>query len=153
MSLQKNIAVCVGVVLMSCSVFGQSNDTINPTGTYGIDGKIKNGETYGYFGNIKVKKINSTKVIVQLFVCIGAPSYNHGFAYDTLEIKNNIAVYKISQDSTCKITFKFYGHGVKVDETASDYNMGCGFGHGVIAYGFFKRKSYKIPTDEELKEH
>ena len=149
--LLKNIALWV-CFLISFGVFGQSTK-INPTGTYTLGTEVKNGDTYGRFGNIKVKQIDSSKIVILLFVCRGAPSYNQGFAYDTLVIKNNVAIYTTETDTSCKVIFNFHKDGIKVEERTNDYNMGCGFGHAVMADGFYKRKSNKIPTDEELNEH
>ncbi len=76
----------------------------------------------------------------------GAPSYNSGSFVDTLIYKNNKAIYTASEfDTTCKITFDFDKNGVSVKEETSDYNSGCGFGHGVVADGFYKRMSGKTP--------
>ena len=77
--------------------FGQlvkpnDNGSINPNGTYQLDEKtkIKNGDTFGYFGDIKVKLIDNGKIVMSFYICKGAPSYNSGSFVDTLIYKNNI---------------------------------------------------------------
>jgi len=136
----------------------KSNTTyINPTGTYKLDSKTikKNGETYGYFGDMKIKLLENSKIVLSLFVCKGAPSYNLGSFVDTLAYQNNIAIYTPEWDSTCKITFYFKKKGITVDQYQDNLNFGCGFGHGVFADGFYKKTSSKTPiikNDEEELE-
>lgn len=128
---------------------------VNSTGSYSLDSKIetKNGDTYGYFGDIKLKEISNNRIIVRLFVCKGAPSYNSGMLIDTLTITNNKAIYKTENDPSCKLVFTFYRRGIMVEQFANDPNFACGFGHGVDAFGFYKKKSSNAPTDAELTEN
>jgi uncharacterized protein YecT (DUF1311 family) len=127
---------------------------VNSTGSYSLDSKIeiKNGDTYGYFGDIKLKEISNNRIIVRLFVCKGAPSYNSGTLIDTLTITNNKAIYKTENDPSCKLVFTLYRRGIMVEQFANNPNFACGFGHGVDAFGFYKKKSSKAPTDTELAE-
>jgi len=121
---------------------------INPTGTYTHTGKTKvEGEdTYGYTGQIQVKRLSAHKIAMSFHVNKGAPSYNSGSFLDTLSYVNNIAIWTdAAEDSTCKITFNFTGTGVVVKEETADFNFGCGFGHAVIASGFYKKTSSKMP--------
>ncbi|MFH1005743.1 MAG: hypothetical protein V1781_09690 [Bacteroidota bacterium] len=121
---------------------------IDPTGTYQLDSKTKkkNGETYGYSGQIQVKKTGSDKIVMTFEVNKGAPSYNLGSFVDTISYKENKAIYTDPEsDSTCKITFEFDKKGITVKEETADYNSGCGFGHAVVADGFYKRISNKTP--------
>ncbi len=121
---------------------------INPTGTYKLVGKTikKDGDIYGYFGQIQVKTISNDKIIMTFEINKGAPSYNSGSFVDTLTYKNNIAIYtNPNADSTCRISFSFDKKGVKVIEETADYNSGCGFGHAVVASGFYNRISKKTP--------
>lgn len=127
--------------------FNAKEEKLNPTGTYHLKSKTikKDGEIYGYFGKIQVKKLNSEKIIMTFEVNKGAPSYNSGSFVDTLIYKNNRAIYKISElSSTCKIIFDFNKKGITVTEKAADYNS-CGFGMNVIADGFYKKTSNKVP--------
>lgn len=127
---------------------------VDPTGLYVLGDTTRDGdgEIYGYFGNIAVKPIAQDKIVLRLYVCKGAPSYNSGEVYDTLTIANNTAIYRdVETDTTCRIIFRFFKRGVEVEEISADYNAGCGFGHAVIASGFYRRKSYTVPTENELK--
>jgi hypothetical protein len=134
---------------------GQTSVRINPTGVYKYSGKTykKNGDTYGYFGTIKVLQVDTDKVLMNFYVCNGAPSYNSGSFIDTLSIKKNQAVYHGDTtiiELTCKLTFNFTSKGIYA-ELFSDYpNSACGFGHGVIPQGFFKKQIGKVPTKDEM---
>ena len=135
--------------------YSPQNYKVNPIGFYSLDSKkeTKNGETYGYFGDILIRPILKNKVEVKLFICKGYPSYNSGTIIDTLTIINNKAIYKNTEiDSSCLITFLFFKRGIKVGEITNDYNSGCGFGHAVVADGFYRKKSDKIPTLKEMNE-
>jgi hypothetical protein len=124
------------------------NSYIEPTGTYELNNIIekKDGEIYGYFGQIQVKKINSEKIVMTFEVNKGAPSYNSGSFVDTLVYKANKAIFSDTEvDTTCKVIFNFDKRGITVREETANYNWGCGFGHGVVADGFYKKVSSKIP--------
>lgn len=134
-------------IFLIAASFSIQNVNFNPTGTYKFKGKTKkrNGETYGYYGKIQVKQINERQIVMNFFICKGAPSYNSGSFIDTLNYGSNKAVYQTKEfDPSCKITFDFSKKGVEVVQESEDYNFGCGFGHAVFADGFFK----KISKDE-----
>jgi hypothetical protein len=118
--------------------FGQL--ILNPTGTYSYQGKTtkKDGDTYGYFGTIQVKKLTASKIVMTFYICEGAPGYNSGSFVDTLHFKNRKAIY-IEND--CVTTFSFTETGIDVKETSH----GSCWGFGVVAHGHFKRKSSKQP--------
>ena len=130
------------------------------SGTYELVSKtVKKGDdVYGYAGEIQVKELTNNRIILSFFITKGAPSYNLGSFVDTLILTDNTAIYTVKEfDPSCKITFKFSNKGVQVNEQTDDYNFGCGFGHAVVANGYFKRVSSEIPvikdltTGEELK--
>jgi hypothetical protein len=133
--------------------FGQTN-YIDPTGVYKLEGKTtkKNGETYGYFGDVKVIAIDKQRILVGFFVCKGAPSYNSGSFVDTLKYINNTAIYTgdPDADSTCKMTMIFGTKGINVTLETEDPNFACGFGHAVDSQGFYYRVKGKIPTKKEI---
>lgn len=137
------IFISLLIALTSCS-----SNTIDPTGTYKLESEteIRNGDTYGYFGGIDVKQIESERIVMSFFVCRGAPSYNVGMFLDTLDYINDKAVYTCDKlDSSCIINFYFSKKGIKVEEKTEDVSFGCEFGHGVHASGFYKVKSHKTP--------
>jgi hypothetical protein len=120
----------------------QPTPYINPAGYYSLDNKtiVKDGDTYGYFGTIKVKQLDSNRIFMEFYVCKGAPSYNSGSFEDTLFYKNGIAVRTTSDDASCVITFNFNtSDGVTVEEKTKDFNAGCSFGSAVVANGFYKK--------------
>ncbi len=120
---------------------------INPKGSYKYQGEItiKNGDTYGYFGNINIQQLTKNKIAVSFFICKGAPSYNSGSFVDTFMYANNYFEYLGVNDSSCLISFKVTKLGITVNENTSDFNFGCDFGHGVVANGFFEKTSNRTP--------
>lgn len=139
--------------LFTLLIFGRSRTSLNfdPTGLYKLDGDTveKDGETYGYFGQIKVKSLSKSKLVITLFVCKGAPSYNAGTLWDTLDVKGNIAVYTPEDDSTCRITFNLKRKKIIVSQVQDNLNFGCGFGHGVFAEGTYIKVSDETPVIED----
>lgn len=135
----------IPVIAVICSANTKAQTAtpfINPAGYYSLDSKTvaKNGDTYGYFGTLKIQQVDSARIFVDLYVCKGAPGYNTGTLQDTLLYKNDIAVHTTPDDNTCVITFNFnIAGGVEVDEKTRDTASGCGLGHGVTASGFYKR--------------
>ena len=95
---------------------------LNPTGTYKFDEKTekRDGEVYGYFGEISVKLIDRSKIAMSFYVCKGAPSYNSGSFIDTLDYVDEKVIYIPENDSTCRITFYFKEHGVHVTQSLND---------------------------------
>ena len=153
------IRTCILILSFTLSVgatLAQDNKFIDPTGIYRYAGKTikKNGETYGYFGNAKVLLLDTTSVIVNFFICKGAPSYNSGSFVDTLHYEKNQVVYNGDglTDSTCKLEIKFARDKFFVQLFSQNINWACGFGHGVDAYGNFKKVTSKKPTSEEILE-
>jgi hypothetical protein len=146
------ILTCFTILLLiSCKKF---NNTINPTGTYELnEGKEdENGNYIGYSGEIKVKQIQDNKLAVNFYICKGHPSYNLGIFTDTLEYKNDIAIYSDEDlKKACTLKLMFTKDGVELKEDAN-YSYGNCWGHGVFAHGFFKKTSIKIPNDKELLE-
>jgi hypothetical protein len=146
------------LLIIQLSLIGQvkkATTFINPTGSYKLDSEteIKDGDTYGYFGEINVKLLKNSKIALTLFVCKGAPSYNSGTIWDTLNYRNNISIYKTPEDdSTCKIVLTFKKSGITIEQHQADLNFGCGFGHGVFADGFYKKTSSKIPIIKDPAE-
>lgn len=108
-------------------------DLINPTGTYKSD----------YPQEIRVKLLDNSKIAIAFL--FASPSGNIGSGVDTLLYRNNVAIYRTSDDTSCKVTFTFWRNAVKVEHKAADYNWSCGFGHGVIAQGVFDKVSAKTP--------
>ena len=121
---------------------------VNRTGTYKLVSNAKQvkEDTYGTTGEIQVKVISSSKIVVALSVNMGAPAYNSGGLFDTLQYVNNTSVYNGGQDDpTCRIKLRFSKVGIMVTQKQADLNFGCGFGHGVFADGFYKKQSSLTP--------
>ncbi len=137
---------CICCLLLNST--SASKAGIDPTGSYKLvsNAKEKDGEIYGCYGTLKMKLIGQTRVIVGFNISKGYPSYNSGSFLDTLDYRNNTAVYKDAFDTTCRLTLRVSPKGVTVTEKTADYNFGCGFGHGIVANGFFKKVSSAVPV-------
>ena len=143
-------------IVLSAILSGCSSNTIDPTGTYKLESEteIRNGVTYGYSGEIRVKKLADNNIVLSLYVCRGAPSYNVGLVDDTLKMENNHSVLKCDMpeiDQKGELHFYFKKDGIEVKEKHLEFNEFCTFGHAVHADGFYKIKSRKIPTSHSLK--
>jgi len=146
------IKIVIAFVLTITLNVATGQTLFNPTGTYVYQGKTteKDGETYGYFGTIQVKKLTDTKIVMTFYICKGAPSYNSGSFVDTLDYKNNQAIHT---DEECITIFSFSKTGIDVKETSE---RSC-WGAGVVAHGHFRKKSSKRPilteplTGEKIK--
>ena len=144
------------LILIFLSLAIASNkDKIDPTGTYKLDSKLRKigQETYGNGGEIRVNMLNDSTIVVGFYFQNGAPSYNMGFFYDTLEYRNSKAIYRCDDDdSTCALTLTFTKDAVVSNEKTQDYNWGCGFGHGVVANGYFRKVSSSMPIKLDPSE-
>tara|TARA_B000000460_G_C21284410_1_gene293173 strand:- start:9 stop:476 length:468 start_codon:yes stop_codon:yes gene_type:complete len=145
--LKKLIYIFIALGFVNCKT--SKVDKFDSTGTYKLgDYDIDSDEeTMEYFGEIQVKQINSDKILMTFMINKGAPSYNFGSFIDTLKIEKRIAIYKTPEfDESCKITFVFDKTGVTVNEETKDFNSGCGFGHAVVAKGYFRKVSSDVPV-------
>jgi hypothetical protein len=156
----KKLFTTLYILAVAASALYAQPKAIDPTGIYMLDNKpiIIEKETYGYAGLIQVNKLPGNKILMTFTINKGAPSYNSGSFADTLNYLNDQAVYtNAGADTSCHITFKFTDSGVTVKEKTADLNSGCGFGHAVVADGFFKKVSSFVPelrnpkTGEKLK--
>jgi len=132
-----------------------SNPSFSPSGTYHLNKAVIDAETNedaegpvaGNFGTIQVKAIGQHAVAMTFYVSMGSPGYNSGSFVDTLDFKNNTATYTTPEfDPSCNILFEFSKAGIQVTETTDNYNHGCGFGHAVVANGYFKKYSAEEPV-------
>lgn len=129
------------VILIAISNCSLAQSTVDPTGTFEYQGKTikKNGDLYGCYGTIQVKKIADTKIIMTFSICIGAPSLNSGSFVDTLDYVANSSTYTCEGHLT---NFAFTKNGAVVSENS----QGSCWGHGVYAQVRFRKKSKKEPT-------
>ncbi len=154
-NLKNLIYIFLFLSLISCKT--SQITLLNPTGTYKLGNHNPSRETEGYFGEIQVKRISESQIVMTFMINKGAPSYNSGSFIDTLEYNNNIATFKTPEyDPSCNIKFRFEKNGVSVNQESDNYRFGCGFGNAVVAKGYFRKVSSDIPilkhpmTDEEL---
>ncbi len=147
----RHLLLFISLLAMS-SLYGHTTikmHSTNLTGTYEYDGKtyLKDGDRYGYFGTIKIKELSKSVIQISFFICKGAPSYNVGEFLDTLVLTGSKAVYRPSCDRNCTIEFAFLKSSVKSvhKDADGDFNYSCCFGMAVIADGYFKKISSRVP--------
>jgi hypothetical protein len=130
------IVLFFGSISFLTSSFQTQHASLNPTGTYEYD-KGDNGN-----GIVKVKNIGKDKFKVSIFVVGGGPSHNMGEFMEELKLKNGVMRYKSGE---CELKFIFNEKAVKVVQSGWD----CGFGMGVMADGYYKKTSSKVPDMED----
>jgi hypothetical protein len=134
--LKFTILFSLSALFTLSSFFTDKNMGINPTGTYEYD----NGDSGN--GIIKVKNIGKDKFKVSIFVVGGGPSHNMGEFMEELKLKNGVMHYKSGE---CELKFIFNSKAVKVVQPGWE----CGFGMGVMADGYYKKTSSKVPDMED----
>ncbi|MCA9920142.1 MAG: hypothetical protein KC445_19425 [Anaerolineales bacterium] len=73
----------------------------------------------------------------------GGPSYNMGYAADTILMSENVAVWA-SNSGDCSIIFEFQENGVQINQIGKDFD--CGFGGGVYATGVYELLDASLPV-------
>jgi hypothetical protein len=123
---------------------------LNPTGTYimgtgpGYNTRVTNKSR----GEIRIKKINNTKIAIALYVISG---YDVADLIDTLTFKEGKAVYQGSRfDSTCRIYFVFSKSKLLVKQTSKEHPSPCGFGWNAEITGTYRKQSAKAPVITDL---
>lgn len=142
----KFLGLLLFIFLVPPNTFAQ----LNPTGTY----KMGTGPDDNYNvtnksrGEIRIKKINNTKIAIALYAIIG---YDVADLVDTLTFKNGKAVYQGNRsDSTCRIYFEFSKSKVLVKQTSNEHPSPCGFGWNADASGTYRKQSAKVPIITDL---
>ena len=133
-----------------------SQKLIDPTGSYKLqaNSRLKDGDRYGWFGDIKVKLLDSHRIAMSFYICKGAPTYNSGSFVDTLAYRNNIAVYKDTFDTVkgCRVTFTFSKRRIELLEEMSANSTGNCWGNGVWAWGPYRKYSSRTPVIKDPLE-
>jgi hypothetical protein len=82
--------------------------------------------------------------------CVGsAPSYNTGYAADTIPLVENMAAYSVTYAGPCEIRLEFSAGQVIVSQSGSDAD--CGFGLGISSAGIYLQRDSAVPTFNCLK--
>lgn len=110
----------------------------DPSGCYIYDSSYNHNHFYS--GNIQLLRSRNEEYIMDFFICKGAPSYNSGSFRDTVQLDGNRIHWFSEYDESCKLTFELRDSGIMIQHAASNYNSSCGFGHGVVAHGFFRKR-------------
>ena len=150
----KNITLALMLLIFSACSETKSFETENNweqqrpdfSGTYSRSGK--NGAECTLKTDHNLLKGPFEEIDIELVCIRGAPSYNSGYALDTIRIVESIAVFSpdisnIDSDK-CYIVFEFQEAEVKV--TQIGLSGECGFGGSVYADGTYKLVDHAKPT-------
>jgi hypothetical protein len=121
---------------------------LDPTGSYEFvsDARDSTNDDSGVFGEVRVILLGDERIAVGFAMNIGALSFNSGGFVDTLEFRDSIAVFRDREsDSSCTITLSIAKDSVRLTEHTDLPDGGCGFGHGVVADGSFRKGSSVRP--------
>src|SRR5689334_10190873 len=139
-----SIAVYTLLLIIPFTTFAQ----LNPTGTYKMGTSDNTKVTNESRGEIRIKKINNTKIAIALYTISG---YDVADLVDTLTFKNGKAVYQGNRsDSTCRIYFEFSKSKLLVKQTSNEHPSPCGFGWNADASGTYRKQSAKVPIITSL---
>lgn len=123
---------------------------INPTGTYLLKGEKYRGEIKGNYGEIRVKLLDDSRLALTMYSNKGYPEYTSAAFTDTVVYNDNRAVYSSKDDPSCQLVFAFEADGLNIKQIYTDPASTCGFGKGVIPFGFIDKYSSDIPIIQSL---
>ena len=109
------------------------------TGTYAY-GFGKDGGT----GNIYVRQVEKSKIIVEMQAIRGGPSYNQAIIEKTaLKLTGNTAIYENTAFGKCKLKLSFFNGGISIIYLDEAYE--CGFGNAASVSGNYLKIDNKAP--------
>jgi hypothetical protein len=123
---------------------------INPTGTYVLKGEVYKGEIKGNYGEIRVKLLDNSFLAIAMYSNKGFPDYTSASFTDTVVYADNKAVHISKSDPSCQLVFAFETEGLNINQIYTDPGSTCGFGKGVIPFGFIAKYSSDIPIIQPL---
>jgi hypothetical protein len=94
-----------------------------------------------------LSKTPAEQISFELFCIRGIPSYNSGYALDTVLLSENKAVYSPDFpgiEDKCHLLLEFQETTVEVTQIGNPPN--CGFGHAVYANGSYEMVGSEAPT-------
>jgi uncharacterized lipoprotein YehR (DUF1307 family) len=132
------IAIFLAILLSGCWEEAEIQEGIY-TGAYGFEYEG------GAFCRLLVIQKSDIEIDFELYCNRGSPSYNMGYALDTIPLSENVATYSSSSfGGECKITFEFQEDKVVVTHEVEAWKY-CGFGGNVSAYGTYELIGNSIP--------
>ncbi len=109
------------------------------TGTYAYSFG-KDGGT----GNIYVRQVDPSKIIVEMQAIKGGPSYNQAIVEKTtLKLVGNQAIYENKEFGKCKLKIIFFEGGATIIYVDEAYE--CGFGNAASVSGNYLKIDNKAP--------
>lgn len=145
------LIIISGLLLLSLPSIGQTaTKTLKYGGTYSYGDNVEKGR----LGTIYIYSETDSTILFYIDLNRGAPSYNTGYLYGRVIIKNDSGTFYTKFDPAedgCKLIFKFSRSKL----TIKSIEVNCGFGGLVYADGEFKKISKKALDyfeDEEGKK-
>ena len=123
---------------------------VNPTGTYLLKGEKFKGEIKGNYGEVRVKLLDDSRLALAMYSNKGYPEYTSAAFTDTVMYNDNRAIYVSKYDPSCQLVFAFETDGLNIKQVYTDPASTCGFGKGVIPFGFIEKYSSDIPIIQRL---
>jgi hypothetical protein len=136
--MRRRFATLLSATMVSASAVQTRPKTV--TGTYAVTSEHDAGCV------LEVEQLaDCTRIHFAVDCTLGAPSYNLGFAEDTVSIARRLAVWRTTEYSgeSCELRMKFSDGVVAVKQNGSDVD--CGFGAHVYASGTYMRTSLTTP--------
>ncbi len=131
-----------GLLILPIPCIGQTvTKTLKYGGTYSYGSNVEKGR----IGTIYIYPETDSTILFYIDLNRGAPSYNTGYLYGRVIIKNDNGTFYTKIDPAengCKLIFKFSRSKL----TIQSIEVNCGFGGLVYADGEFKKISKK-PLD------
>jgi hypothetical protein len=109
------------------------NNQINHEGKYILYvKKDKNNNSLNLpSGKIEIVRFKDSTYKIKLRYVGAAPAKNIGIIDDQINVINNNAIYKSTDDNTCRISFSFSANSVKIVQQSTASAFACGFGRNV----------------------
>ena len=128
----------------------QTDDFIDPTGTYILKGEVHNNHITGHYGELRVSLINETTAAFCFYINKGFPDYASGAFMDTLSYENNMFKYHSRRDTGCSVVMMFKVQTAELMELYTDPHSQCGFAPGVMAPVTLWKISGEKPIIQDL---
>ena len=148
-SIIKSLILLILFIAVGCAGNQKSkseNETNSefPNARYAGEYEFSISEPGTPFGRVYIYCQEGDSISFDLYVCAGAPNYNTGELYGTLEIANGKGLFKSSEFGNCVLDFTFTDNSVKISQQEGGYE--CGFGNGVSVNNTFVRKQDEISS-------
>ena len=142
--------------------FSPENYHFDPTGYYDLIAKDKNDNVIfneilnekptNYFGDIKIKKLNDTTVVMSVFSCLGFPHFSLGSTCDTLKIIQNKIIYSSHYNPQFQLILTVYKLRIVAQFSSVIKNEHLDYGRISDIQGSYFKTSDETPKNSEIIE-